>query len=123
MISALFVVPKKKICTTLFLECSHVQAFWSKFTSWWCDLVKENIRLKLKEIILGLPNRIDILNYLIILGKLCIWECRKACTCPNFDIFLKELRIKIETEIYTAMKNGALTNFRKRWEAILSIFV
>ena len=44
----------------------------------------------LKDIILGLLNRTDIINCLIILGKLCIWECRKAGIYPDFIIFLKK---------------------------------
>ncbi len=43
---------------------------------------------------LGLTNRTDIINYLIILGKLCIWECRKAGIYPDFNIFLKKVKIK-----------------------------
>ena len=84
----------------LFFECSHVQSFWKKITSWWFNLGKENINVTLKEIILGLPNRTDIINYLLILGKLCIWECRKACIYPDFAMFLKKVKIKLETEKY-----------------------
>ena len=60
----------------------------------------KNINVTLKEIILGLPNRTDIINYLLILGKLCIWECRKACIYPDFAMFLKKVKIKLETEKY-----------------------
>ena len=74
----------------LFFECSHAQIFWKTFSSWWFELVKENITMTLKDIILGLLNRTDIINYLIILGKLCIWECRKAGIYPDFSIFLKK---------------------------------
>ena len=46
--------------------------------------------VSLEDIILGLLNRTDIINYLIILRKLCIWECRKAGIYPDFNIFLKK---------------------------------
>ena len=78
--------------------------------------------MTLKDIILGLLNRTDIINYLIILGKLCIWECRKAGIYPDFSIFLKKVKSKFETERYIANKNGTFVNFRKRWEAILATF-
>ena len=55
----------------LFFECSHAQTFWKAFFSWCFELVKENITVSLKD---GLLNRTDTINYLIILGKLCIWE-------------------------------------------------
>ena len=67
----------------LFFECSRAQFFRKKFTSRRFDLGKENINVTLKEIVLGLPNRIDIINYLLIVGKLCIWQC-KACIYPDF---------------------------------------
>ena len=107
----------------LFFECSHAQIFWKTFSSWWFELVKENITMTLKDIILGLLNRTDIINYLIILGKLCIWECRKAGIYPDFSIFLKKVKSKFETERYIANKNGTFVNFRKRWEAILATFL
>ena len=52
--------------------------------------VKENITVSLKDIILGLLNRTDMINYLMILEKLCIWECRKAGIFPDFNIFLEK---------------------------------
>ena len=79
--------------------------------------------MTLKDIILGLLNRTDIINYLIILGKLCIWECRKAGIYPDFSIFLKKVKSNFETERYIANKNGTFVNFRKRWEAILATFL
>ena len=106
----------------LFLECSHAQIFWKTFSSWWFELAKENITMTLKDIILGDLNRTDIVNYLTILGKLCIWECRKAGIYPDFNIFLKKVKIKFETENYIANKNGTFASFRKRWEAIRSKF-
>ncbi|MCV6630748.1 MAG: zinc-binding domain-containing protein [Flavobacteriaceae bacterium] len=56
----------------LFFECSHVQAFWRCFVNWWADVADEKLTLALHDIILGLPKRTDILNYMIILGKLYI---------------------------------------------------
>ena len=76
--------------------------------------------MTLKDIILGLLNRTDVINYLINLGKLCIWECRKAGIYPDFNIFLKKVHSKFETKKYIANKNGAFASFRKRWEAILA---
>ena len=104
----------------LFFECSHAQIFWKTFSSWWFELVKENITVSLKDIILGLLNTTDIINYVIILGKLCIWECRKASIYPDFNIFLKKVKIKFETEKYIANKSRTFARFRKRWEATLA---
>ena len=48
----------------LFSECSHAQIFWKIFPSWWLELVKENITVSLKDIILGVLNRTDITIFL-----------------------------------------------------------
>ena len=56
----------------LLFECSHAKICWKTLSFWWFGLVKENIIVTLKDVILGLLNRTDIINYLIILGKLCI---------------------------------------------------
>ena len=90
MINALSVTLQKKELYHLFFECFHAQIFWKTFSSWWFELVKENITMTLKDIILGLLNRTDVINYLIILGKLCIWECRKAGIHPVLIFVLKQ---------------------------------
>ena len=59
---------KKELCH-VFFECSHPQILKKKTFSWWFKLVKKNITRTMKDIILGLLNRTDIINYLIILGE------------------------------------------------------
>ena len=54
----------------LFFESSIVRAFWKCFVDWWTDVADENLTLTLKNVILGFPERNDILNYLLILNKL-----------------------------------------------------
>ena len=46
----------------LFFECSKVQAFWECFVVWWTDVADDNLTLTLKNVILGFPERNDILN-------------------------------------------------------------
>ena len=53
----------------------------------------ESLSLGLKHVIVGIVSRNDVLNYLIILGKLCFWECERNKIIPNFRTFLH----KIET--------------------------
>ena len=118
MINALSVTLQKKSCITSFSN-APLRNLLENVLLLVVLLVKENITMTLKDIILGLLNRTDVINYLIILGKLCIWECRKAGIHPD-NIFLKKVKIKFETEKYIANKNGTFANFKKRWEAILA---
>ena len=55
---------------------------------WWTNLRGEILSLSLRDVIVGILNRNDLLNYLRILGKLCIWECRRNKSLPKFNIFL-----------------------------------
>ena len=57
----------------LFYDCSNARTFWNRFCKWWSNIRSENLGLSLKDVIVGILNRNDLLNYLIILGKLCIW--------------------------------------------------
>ena len=75
--------------------------------------------LSLKDVIVGILNRNDVLNYLIILGKLCIWECRRNKAIPRFDLFLHKVEDKKESERFIALRNKKLQDFRKRWEPLL----
>jgi len=105
----------------LFFYCSTAQAFWNTFTVWWSDLGGENLSLTLEDIIIGFLHRTDVLNYLIILGKITIWESRKNKISPNFRLFLHKVEAKQEAEKIIALKNRKLREFYKRWELLLSV--
>ena len=100
----------------LFFNCSFVQAFWNVFIVWWFDLSGEYLTLSLKDIMVGLLKRNDLLNYLIILGKLTIWECRKNNTSLIFRLFLHKVEVKKQVEQIIAIRNGKLRDFQIRWE-------
>ena len=103
----------------LFFNCSFVQAFWNIFTVWWSDLSGEYLTLSLKDIMVGLLQRNDLLNYLIILGKLTIWECRKNNTSPLFRLFLHKVEVKKQVEKIIAIRNRKLREFHIRWELLI----
>ena len=103
----------------LFYGCSYSRAFWKRFCNWWTNLQGENLSSSLKDVLVGFLNRNDLLNYLIILGKLCIWECRRNKSLPKFNLFLHKVEAKQETEKLIASKNKKLQDFWKRWEPLL----
>ena len=103
----------------LFYDCSYARTFWNRFCNWWSNIRSENLGLSLKDVIVGILNRNDLLNYLIILGKLCIWECRRNKAIPKFDLFLHKVEAKKENERFIALRNKKLQDFRKRWEPLL----
>ena len=93
-----------------------MHAFWKRFGYWWSNLLSENLSLSLKNVMVGILNRKDIRNYLIILGKFCMWDCGRNKSVPKFDLFLHKLEAKQETERLIASKSKKLQDLRKRWE-------
>ena len=73
--------------------------------------------------IIGFLHRTDVLNYLIILGKITIWESRKNEISPNFRLFLHKVEAKQEAEKIIAFKNRKLRELYKRWELLLSVYM
>jgi len=49
-----------------------------------------------------LKEGMDLVNYIIILGKTHLWTCRQKGIEPNFEHFKKILELKYETEKYIA---------------------
>ena len=83
----------------------------------------ERRSLSLKDVLVGFLNRNDLLNYLIILGKLCIWECRRNKSLPKFNLFLHQVEAKQETKKLIASKNKKLQDFWKRWNHYYEIYI
>ena len=96
-----------------------MRVFWNRFAVWWSDISGENLSLSLKDIIIGFLHRKDLLNYLIILGKITIWECRKNKIPPKLRLFLHKVEAKQEVEKIIAIKNRKLRDFYARWELLL----
>ena len=63
---------------------------FGKRSSWWSELVKENITATLKDIILGLLNRTAVINYLIILGNSVFGNVGKPVSILILTFFLKK---------------------------------
>jgi len=93
--------------------------FWNSFTVWWSGISGENLPLSLKDIIIGFLQREDLLNYLLILSKITIWESRKNKYFPKFRLFLHKVEAKQEVEKLIAIKNRKLRDFYTRWELLL----
>ena len=63
----------------LFYECSFSYRFWKQFKNFWFTLSGQYEELTLKDGFVGrqVGESDQLLNYLFILAKLHIWNCRK----------------------------------------------
>ena len=57
-------------------------------------VLRKQVHLTLKDILIGiLFSESPLLNYLILIGKVYLWSCRKGEVLPNIDSFIG----KVET--------------------------
>jgi len=72
--------------------------------------------LSFQDIILGiLTSPCPLLNYIILMGKLYIWDCKRKHIHPYIEGFKQKIKIYCQTEKYIASKNNDLVNFYKKW--------
>ena len=100
----------------LFYYCSYSISFWKDFESYYLSLLQQQIHLNLKDILIGLLTpELPFLNYLLLIGKIYLWACRRNKELPSIRGFKSKVRLKYETEKYICTKNNNLDMFRKKW--------
>ena len=97
--------------THLFYHCLRSKQFWMEFELYWCLISNQRIRLCLENVLFGiLPKNtcplLQLLNYFIVIGKLCLWDCRSKQILPNIYGFRAKIIAKYETEEKSATKNS-----------------
>ena len=63
-------------------------------------------------------SKCTLLNYLLLVGKLFLWECRRNKVLPNIYGFQTKVGIKYETEKFICTKNNKLHQFHRKWTII-----
>ena len=99
-----------------FYDCSHSSSFWKDFESYYLSWTSQQIHLNWKEVLIGvLTPGCLLLNYLLLLGKIYLWDCRRNKELPNVRGFKFKVNLKYETEKYICTKNNNLDKFREKW--------
>ena len=98
-------------------KCTFCQLdFWNEFEQYWFSITKERICLSRKDIIVGIITRsCPLLNYLLIIAKLYLWECRRNQTFPNVMAFKFKVQLKYETELYIARTSNNVNFLKEKW--------
>ena len=82
------------------------------------------LSLEYRDIILGfLTGEMDLLNYIIILGKTYLWTCRCKETKPSFNHFERILLDKYQTEKYMSFKSNRINLFKEKWRIFEDLFL
>ena len=65
-------------------------------------------------------SKCHLLNYLTLIGKLYLWDCRKKLVLRNIEGFKFKVRIKYQVEKYISTKNNKLETFYEKWPKDIS---
>ena len=106
----------------LFFYCVYSRAFWEEFESYWFAIAKEQRKLELKTTLVGVTDtKCSLLNYLIVLGKLHLWNCcRKNNSLPFFSSYKELVKRKYETERHIAAKYNNRKMLEAKWKPALN---
>ena len=99
----------------LFYECPFTLLFWENFENFWFVLSGKREKFTLQDVYIGKLEKCELLNYLITLAKLHIWQSRKQDKIPECEVFLKQVDVKYRTEKYIAVKNNTQKQFQAKW--------
>ena len=111
---------------TVFFECRHTKQFQKEFQYYSYILAREFVCLTLQDVITGiLYTNCPLLNYLILIAKLYLWDWRRNQTLPVITAFSSKVKIKYETEKYISVKTNKMDKFNKMWalplDSVLSV--
>ena len=103
----------------LMFHCPYSRKFWEAFELYFLQVTNQQISLNSQDVLLGvISSKCPLLNYLIIIGKLFLWDCRRNRVLPNITNCLAKVNIKLQTEKYISIKNNTLKEFYDKWNFI-----
>ena len=65
----------------------------------------------------------SLLNYLILIGKIYFWSCRRTEVLPHIDSFIVKVNIKYETEKYICTKKQEFKKINGQVEFAIQLFL
>ena len=72
--------------------------------------------LTLQDILIGIiTSKCPFLNYLLLIAKVYLWDCRRSKTLPNIIGLKLKVKNKYETEKYICIKNNTIEKFTRKW--------
>ena len=101
------------------VHCPYWEQFWTDFKSYFFSLTGQRVQLSMRDVLFGIvTSKCTLLNYLLLVGKLFLWECRRNKVLPNIYGFQTRVGIKYETEKFICTKNNKLHQFHRKWTII-----
>ena len=86
-----------------FFHCVYSQHFWKQVESYYYSLTKEFFLLTLQYVLIGIiTSKCPLLNYLLLIAKVYLWDCRGSEMLPNI------------TEKYICIENNTIEKFTRK---------
>ena len=85
-------------------------------------MTKEFVHLTLQGVMIGIIYaNYPLLNYLLLVAKLYIWDCRRNMTSPIIDVFKLKAKVKYETEKWICVKTNNIDKFNEKWDLCMDL--
>ena len=98
-----------------------VFTFREEFESYWITIAKEQRKLELKTILVGVTDtKCFLFNYLIVLGKLHLWNCRGNNCRPFFPSYKELVKRKYKTKCHITPKYNNRKMLEAKWKPVLN---
>ena len=105
----------------LLFDCIKTRSFWRDFEFYFYSLSKGFVHLTLKDgIVAIIITKCPLPNYLVLIAKIYLWNCRRTQILPNITGFKLKVKNKYETEKYVCTKNNTLDKFNKNKKWIIN---
>ena len=62
-----------------------------------------------------ITSKCPLLNYLLLIAKVYLWDCRMSETLPNITGLKLKVKNKYGTEKYICTKNNTIEKFTPKW--------
>ena len=93
--------------------------YFGKNLNHWFAITKEQKKLELKTILLGIADtKCPLFNYLIVLGKLHLWNCRRTKSLPFLSSYKELVKTKYEIECHIADKYNNCKILEAKWKPV-----
>ena len=91
-----------------FFYCTYARRFWDELESYYSGRTNQSVRITLRDICIRILNsECPLLNYLLLIGKLYLWDCRRSNKLPNIAGLKVKVDIKYQIEKYVCTKDNS----------------
>lgn len=102
----------------LYIDCYKVRTLWLSILHWWFEKTGEKVVLTNKLCLLGTDTNDNILNKLLLIARIEIYQERKNYEVPHINHIIKKLLSWKQLELFQAKKRGKYDDKLSEWSII-----